>query len=79
MLDLLTFVASLGLQQDMEKVAEDRNGSTVETVEENHSSDNVADAAAVLSNACAAVENAVSGVLTVPSIDLRLPTAADRK
>ena len=72
MLDLLTFVASLGLQQDMEKVAEDRNHSHVETVEENHNADNVADAADVLSSACAAVENAVCGVMTVP--DLRLPT-----
>ena len=72
MLDLLTFVASLGLQQDMAKVAEDRNGSTVETVEENHSSDNVADAADVLHSACAAVESAVCGVMSVP--DLRLPT-----
>ena len=72
MLDLLTFVASLGLQQDMEKVAADRSGSTVETVEENHNENNVADAADVLSSACAAVENAMCGVMSVP--DLRLPT-----
>ena len=85
MLDLLTFVASVGLQSDMQKVQEDRpeGASHVETTEANHTQDNVADAADVLSNACQAVENAVSSVASVlaaPAMpDLRVPAAAERK
>ena len=84
MLDFFTIVASFGLQADMNKVAEDRPGSHNETVETNHTGDNVADTADVLSSACQAVEDAVTGVASVlttaPTVpDLRLPTATETK
>ena len=84
MLDFFTIVASFGLQSDMNKVAADRPGNYNETVETNHTGDDVADMADVLSSACQAVEDAVTGVAslltTAPTVpDLRLPTSRSDK